>query len=329
MSGPAFFLEDGYGEQYRQGLAGSIEYNGRDWLSSNDNVFQIGIGSLVDAIILIKLIQGSLILSFLIVAYAQYYIFNNSPEDDVKPKVIEFKDKYPIESATQDKNEDGSNKTVNPSSFVMEFTPNGIVIMTYSYEDEAFVYWSNKNVTFANLETVGRKFVTQMCARDLYIDRRGLLENKKQKIIDEIEENNERIRMSREEKENGGSGGEGDGENGDEDDYVNVDGKTVNEPEKEENNVNSVFATFKSYNTTKGKSEGKLSTNKKTDEIQEIDEEKIMKGLTVDTANKYIRRGVVKDFEISKIPEEPEPTKEKPLLDFSTFKRLFLSSQDD
>ena len=53
-----------------------------------------------------------------------------------------------------------------------------------------------------------------------------------------------------------------------------------------------------------------------------------MKKITVEKSNKYIKQGMVKDFEFSKLPKENDDVNEesKPILDFSTFKRLFLSS---
>ena len=317
MSGPVFFSEDEFGEDY---IWRGCEYNecGFPEVSvggvSSSEAFNEGYGIIEGTFILFQVFQGALLLAFLIVAYAQQYLFfGGKTEVQNEPKVVEFKDRYPIDNAIQSVDCNGAPLRVNDSSFVMEFTPNGIVIMAYSYDDEAFVYWSNKTVSFVNLETVGRKFVTQMCARELYVDRRALMEEKKNKIVEEKKERNERIRMAREdadgenERENAGSGAAAD--------------------VSEDNKKSSVFASFKSYNTTAGRAAAKMKQAKEG-EIEEIDEDEIMKKITVDKSNKYIRRGVVQDFEFAKLPKEDETVDEekKPILDFSTFKRLFLSS---
>jgi hypothetical protein len=52
---------------------------------------------------------------------------------------------------------------------VVEETPNGSVLMKYSFEDDCFVYWSEFNrITYNELCTVARKFVTTHSCKDLY-----------------------------------------------------------------------------------------------------------------------------------------------------------------
>lgn len=52
---------------------------------------------------------------------------------------------------------------------VIEETPNGSILMKYSFEDECFVYWSEFNrITYNELCTVARKFVTTHSCKDLY-----------------------------------------------------------------------------------------------------------------------------------------------------------------
>lgn len=52
---------------------------------------------------------------------------------------------------------------------VVEETPSGSVLMKYSFEDECFVYWSEFNrITYNELCTVARKFVTTHSCKDVY-----------------------------------------------------------------------------------------------------------------------------------------------------------------
>ncbi len=51
---------------------------------------------------------------------------------------------------------------------VEENTPDGIVVL--KYEDDSFIYWADKQITYKYLETVARKYVILYDCKDLYIN---------------------------------------------------------------------------------------------------------------------------------------------------------------
>ena len=94
--------------------------------------------------------------------------------DETPP--IPFRERWPINKAQN------NNKKVNKNSVVYECTPNGNIIMRYSYDDELFEYWSdNKTLLYKDLDVVARKYVIVYSCKDLYIDR---FELQKQKFLE-------------------------------------------------------------------------------------------------------------------------------------------------
>lgn len=71
--------------------------------------------------------------------------------------------KYPIEEALDDGD-------IPTSSYVMEYTPNGTVLMKYNTDNEQFEYWGGRQVHYKYLETVARKFVTSFHCSRIYHD---------------------------------------------------------------------------------------------------------------------------------------------------------------
>ncbi len=77
--------------------------------------------------------------------------------------------------------------------FVMDFTPNGNVIMTYSVQHMSFLYYCDHVVAFPVLETVARKFVKQFHCFPLYTD----MKNEITRLKEEKDEKDEREREKR------------------------------------------------------------------------------------------------------------------------------------
>ena len=57
---------------------------------------------------------------------------------------------------------------INENTYMLEITPSGTVIMKYDKSSEAFIYWSNRNITFKFLDVVARRFVNSFCCWELY-----------------------------------------------------------------------------------------------------------------------------------------------------------------
>ena len=144
-------------------------------------------------------------------------------------------------------------------SVVLSNTPKGMVYMRYCEKDLGFEYWADNSIDYKYLETVARKYVTIFSCRDTYINRFGLLKEKIQKIRENIEENKD----------------------------------------KEEEEVDDVFATLKSYNKSKQTSRTELTRN----------------DIVCDEANKYLNRGKLRDANLGE-----KPIEKKSSLSFSAWK---------
>ena len=196
-------------------------------------------------------------------------------EDDESE--IKYTDKYPIEDAG-----DNVTKEVNENSYVTDITPNGMVMMKYNYEEEGFEYWTDRSISYAYLETVARKYVTQFSCSNLYVNRQQILEEKRIAIKEKKQREDDCCKMLEEDKR---------------EQSQNVD------PDKDDDNV---FASFKSYNTVKGK----ISKNNSSDTV-----------VVSDKSNKYINKGRISEFKFLKRHVEVDSSHVKPI-DFAAFKRM-------
>ena len=163
-------------------------------------------------------------------------------EEDIPEIPFEFQ--FPIEKAGDDRDVEDSFKT----TIILSNTPDGLVYMRYTKEEEGFEYWSDKTITYKYLETVARKYVTVFSCKKLYIDRFSLLIKKVTTLKEEIAKNQEK-----KEKENEYEGAE----------------------------EEDVFVNLKSYNK-----KGKDVKNQT---------ELYRKDVVCDKANKYIKKGKIKD----------------------------------
>ena len=201
-------------------------------------------------------------------------------EDDHKEESI-YTDRYPIENAKQSV----PPVKVNENSYVIDLTPHGIVIMKYNYDEEGFEYWSNKNVTYCQLETVARKYVTLFLCLDIYVDRKKILNEKNNAIEEQKQRNSECVQMLKEDPR---------------------EQPTPAEPTQIVEET-SVFAKFKSYNTEKDNN----TTCESSDTV-----------VISDKSNKYIHKGNVNDFEILKHMNVNESETHIKPIDFAEYKRM-------
>lgn len=111
------------------------------------------------------------------------------------PEPVPFERQFPIEKAGNKKKSDSEFE----NCIVLSNTPQGLVYMKYSKDEEGFEYWSDKTIDYKYLEAVARKYVTIFSCKDIYIDRMDLLKIKIDKLKEEIKKNKEE---KKEEKEN-------------------------------------------------------------------------------------------------------------------------------
>ena len=166
--------------------------------------------------ILVGVIDIALFFSCIFAANVNRFFdkYDNNEEEVEIIHQVDYTDKYPIEDAAHE------NDTINPNSYIMDYTPDGIIILKYDEEEEGFVYWCNKKtIPYKYLETAARKYVSIYCCKNKYINRKKELEEKKRVIEERKKEAEERRNMEEEDK-------------------------------KEDSKEESVFATFKPYNKT-------------------------------------------------------------------------------
>lgn len=235
--------------------------------------------------------------------------FQRDADNESSKRVVPYTERYPIRHATQkyttnaepegdtDTNTDQSPQKVLVTSFVAENTPEGFVIMNYDYDEEGFQYWSNKSISFRNLDTVARKFVTIYQMRDLY---NGLVTP---------EENNE----SETEPET------------DTETATDTDTDTASENRTEEENTTPTpqttpttknkdtepnpFATFKSYNNSSRGRSGKG-----------VDGSKIVNNQK--KVNKFIHKGKLSELDIVQ-HENYKKTEPQATMTLASFKNMF------
>ena len=147
------------------------------------------------------------------------------------------------------------------------------------------------------LETVARKYVKLYCCKNLYIDRKSIIKEKKRVHEEKKRELEEQESMKKEDIKTNNS----------------------NNNEDDDSSDNSVFANLKNY--SKEKQSSTSSNNKrnrsKSDEMLHVSER----------ANKFVRRGTIQEFELTQ-KKEYSVVDTRPKLDFETFKRLFAQSQE-
>jgi len=96
-------------------------------------------------------------------------------------RVIPYEEKYPLKNL--------SGGDVKIQNIIIDETPNGNVAMRYNKEDSGFEYWSDKDISYIQLETVARKYVNSFGCTELYIDRKKLLNDKIKKLTEQIKKN--------------------------------------------------------------------------------------------------------------------------------------------
>jgi hypothetical protein len=191
--------------------------------------------------------------------------------------------------------------------YVMEFTPQGNVLMKYDKNKESFIFYSDNTIPYRYLEVVGRKYVKQFNCRPIFVDMEEELKLAEEKWENEKEEKEEKEEEEKRKKEEA------------------IKNQTPLEEKKK-----SVFAKFKSYNKESGT--GHVATaappkntipNKKLTHSQE--NEKI---LLKQKANRYTYEGKMANFSFIKKVDRKVVDK-KFGMSFADFKKSILKNESN
>jgi hypothetical protein len=202
------------------------------------------------------------------------------------------------------------------NNFIIEKTPLGNIVMIYNNIRGTFDYYSDSNIPYRFLETVGRKYVLTFNCRPIFIDMEEELKlyelKLKEKEEKEKEEKEKEINENENEKENEKE-------------------KEINENENEKKKVKTkeekkknVFAKFKSYNREAGS--GKVNTaappknsipNTKITDDSKKNEKMILK----ENANRYTCEGRFSNFNILQKVDRKKVDK-KYSTTFADFKKM-------
>ena len=191
------------------------------------------------------------------------------------------------------------------NNFIIEKTPLGNIIMIYNNIRGTFDYYSDSNIPYRFLETVGRKYVLTFNCRPIFIDMEEELKLYELKLKEKEEKEKEKEEKEINEKENG---------------TEKEDTKNDTKNDRKKN----VFAKFKSYNREAGS--GKVNTaappknsipNTKITDDSKKNEKMILK----ENANRYTCEGRFSNFNILQKVDRKKVDK-KYSTTFADFKKM-------
>jgi len=206
-------------------------------------------------------------------------------------------------------------------NFIIEKTPLGNVIMIYNNVRGTFDYYSDSNIPYRFLETVGRKYVITFNCRPIFIDMEEELKLYELKV----KEKEDKEKAKEEEKANGEK--EDIKEKNDIKNDIKNDKKNDIKNDKKKN----VFAKFKSYNREAGS--GKVNTgappknsipNTKITDDTKKNEKMILK----ENANRYTCEGRFSNFNILQKVDRKKVDK-KYSTTFADFKKMQLEKKQN
>ena len=193
-------------------------------------------------------------------------------------------------------------------NFIIEKTPLGNVIMIYNNIRGTFDYYSDSNIPYRFLETVGRKYVISFNCRPIFIDMEEELKLYELKL----KEKDDKEKEEKEEKE--------------EEEKARANGDIKNDVKNDVKNdkKKNVFAKFKSYNREAGS--GKVNTGappknsipntKITDDTKKND-----KMILKENSNRYTCEGRFSNFNILQKVDRKKVDK-KYSTTFADFKKM-------
>ena len=220
---------------------------------------------------------GGLTLGSFIVSRYMSNTLNDIQTDkqDLKQQIIEYEQSYYTEFAELEEKDHTKDFLNNLKNYwTIEDTPVGEIIMTYNSDSESFIYYSERrNVTYRVLDAVARRFAIDNDCKSVCINYKEEFEKGKDTAIKAKQEEQER---------------------------KNNKNMTFNTDEnKLQNNVRkSPYATFKSYNMKKGKTESK-------------------KYIITENANRFSYKGMTSQWSN---PNDTKIISNKPKINYADFK---------
>lgn len=278
---------------------------------SLSEMFPEQILALKGLITLFMVLPIPLIIVFIFSAFL--FIEEDIPMVEDIPKEIPYEEKYPLSKI--DKNSESKNEKTDTDKkddpekwkdkmklYLNEYTPNGNVIIRYNYKTEAFDFWcDDKNIKYPYLETVARKYVSVFDCRELYIDRSENIEKQMENIKRKKIEKEQKEQQQKEQEEK------------------SQENKVV----EREDNDDDLFVKLKTpLEKNKEKHKSKMELRNRRMGIKSTDEEITKKSLAPTKANKYIRKGDLKEADLY---EKKEKVVHKNI-SFGMFKSMFGSS---
>ena len=123
---------------------------------------------LTNTLLFFSISQFGILFSLLFVSIFVYKPYMNKLKNTLNDRILDdepplYEDKYPLENY-----KNFTNDNINNNSYIIDYTPEGNVIMKYDNQEEGFVYWCDKSIAYKNLQTVARKYVIQNGCVNLY-----------------------------------------------------------------------------------------------------------------------------------------------------------------
>jgi len=142
-------------------------------------------------LMMMGILSTGIVFSFIQTAFLCRDSFRGDVEEEYSEEEEEetYNDKYDINEAQNVE----TDKVKLAKRVVIEETPNGSVLMKYDFDDECFVYWSEFNrITYNELCTVARKFVTTYSCKDLYKNQETETETKEVDVSNNVVETSDK-----------------------------------------------------------------------------------------------------------------------------------------
>lgn len=224
--------------------------------------------------------------------YRNYMSYLNLLEDDeVNEEDLDYEEKYYEEFVELSADELSQDEIASlKEKYVQELTPGGEVIMTYNNETESYHYWcNNRSIRFLTLDAVAQKFAIDHKCKMICVDYNAEYEKAKQNIIEKRKKRLEKIEAEAEKE------------------TTRTESEAEAETEAEAEKPKSIFASFKSYNTT-----------------HKSNDEQGRQSILPEKTNRFSYRGKISEWiELREKMQEKDNTVKK--IDFSTFKKMLIT----
>jgi hypothetical protein len=155
-----------------------------------------------------------------------------STDIPVEPtRIIKYEEKYMDEYKKHDIVELSKEQLDNlKNNIIIEKTPLGNIIMYYSVDKGAFVYYSDSTMPYRYLETAGRRYVTRYNCKSVFVDMDQMIKEAEEKLANKKDKEEKLKELREQEKDLKNQ------------ENVLKPGELVATPSK------NVFAKFKTYN---------------------------------------------------------------------------------